>query len=236
MSYIGTTKIGKMFLGTVEIAKAYLGTNLVFQKSGSNAPVYVDYIETDGTAYINTGKKGTAPMSCEATITPLAVSSSVFGCRKDSGDTRLVFIVLFSDKKVGYSFASGTYNPLDISDSIDNRTPMTVKTKLVSRGQQIQIKQHGESSWTSYSSSIRANITTERDIYLFCINDQGTPSTVQNGLRFGEVKLYSDANWTNLVWHGKPCYYNGEYGMFDVVSNTFFGNVAGSGAFTGPQI
>ena len=42
-----------MFLGTVEIAKAYLGTNLVFQKSGSNAPVYVDYIETDGTAYIN---------------------------------------------------------------------------------------------------------------------------------------------------------------------------------------
>lgn len=30
MSYIGTTKIGKMYLGTTEIAKAYLGNQLVY--------------------------------------------------------------------------------------------------------------------------------------------------------------------------------------------------------------
>lgn len=35
MSYIGSTKIGKIFLGDVEIAKAYLGTQLVYQ-SGEN--------------------------------------------------------------------------------------------------------------------------------------------------------------------------------------------------------
>ena len=33
MSYIGSTKIGRMFLGGTEIAKAYLGSVLVFQKS-----------------------------------------------------------------------------------------------------------------------------------------------------------------------------------------------------------
>lgn len=38
MSYIGTTKIGKMFLGDVEIAKAFLGTDLVFQKGGVVPP------------------------------------------------------------------------------------------------------------------------------------------------------------------------------------------------------
>lgn len=38
MSYIGTTKIGKMFLGEVEIGKAYLGNDLVFQKGGTPTP------------------------------------------------------------------------------------------------------------------------------------------------------------------------------------------------------
>ena len=33
MSYIGTNKIGKMFLGDTEIAKAYLGDELVFQNA-----------------------------------------------------------------------------------------------------------------------------------------------------------------------------------------------------------
>lgn len=39
MSYIGTTKIGGMYLGGTEIAKAYLGTDLVFQKGAQPQPV-----------------------------------------------------------------------------------------------------------------------------------------------------------------------------------------------------
>ena len=38
MSYIGNTKIGRMFLGATEIAKAYLGSTLVFQKGGQPQP------------------------------------------------------------------------------------------------------------------------------------------------------------------------------------------------------
>lgn len=62
MSYIGTTKIGKMFLGTTEIAKAYLGTDLVFQNGGSPTPppgpvipyTQVEYIQSSANKYINT--------------------------------------------------------------------------------------------------------------------------------------------------------------------------------------
>ena len=38
MSYIGTTKIGGMYLGSTGIAKAYLGTDLVFQKGAQPQP------------------------------------------------------------------------------------------------------------------------------------------------------------------------------------------------------
>jgi len=38
MSYIGTTKIGGMYLGSTGIAKAYLGADLVFQKGQQPAP------------------------------------------------------------------------------------------------------------------------------------------------------------------------------------------------------
>ena len=91
MSYLGTTKIGKMYLGSTEIAKAYLGTDLVFQKGGT-PPLYteVDYIETDGVAYIDTGIAGTTPKSVEINVTPVLPSSGntyILCLRKDSGNT-----------------------------------------------------------------------------------------------------------------------------------------------------
>lgn len=62
MSYIGTTEIGKMYFGTTGIAKAYLGSTLVFQE-GETPPPYdakVEYIQTNGSQYINFGFKGNA--------------------------------------------------------------------------------------------------------------------------------------------------------------------------------
>lgn len=71
MSYIGTTKIGKMYLGDVGIAKAYLGNDLVFQNGGSPtppAPIYdaeVEYLQSSGTEYIDTGINADSGISAE---------------------------------------------------------------------------------------------------------------------------------------------------------------------------
>ena len=57
MSYIGITKVGKMFLGNAEIAKAYLGSNLVFQRGGpspSPTPIFYDRLIFDGVAHVDT--------------------------------------------------------------------------------------------------------------------------------------------------------------------------------------
>lgn len=52
MSYIGTSKIGKMFLGGTEISKAYLGDELVYQNKPYDSEV--EYLESTGTQWIDT--------------------------------------------------------------------------------------------------------------------------------------------------------------------------------------
>ena len=238
MSYIGTTKIGKMYLGSTEIAKAYLGNNLVYQSGATPLPYTpVEYIETDGTAYIDTGIKGNSPRSFEVKTTPVAFGSDYFvvGSRPSSS-LRMIPVSIYTTKKAGYTYNSGAYNPIDITASINNRTSMDVRTHLRKGSQQINVKQSGASSYTTYSSSLNSDCTTAVNIFLFCVNmGGGSKSAIAQGLRLHSVKIYSDSTYTTCVWHGQPCIYNGEYGMWDRISNTFFGNAAESGAFTGPS-
>lgn len=243
MIKLGTNTIGKVYLGSNSIGKAYLGSNLVFQKGSSPTPTpytLVDYIETDGTAYINTGIKGNAPMSSKINLIPVVSASGntyFFGCRKDSGDTRFSFCLLTSDKKATFAYGAGVMsNGLDISSSVDNGTEVTIQTRFKVNSQIIYKKEAGESSYTNSGYASQENVQTDTDIFVFCLNNQGSPGTILDGLKIRHVMIYSDYDWTNLVFDGNACYYNGEYGMWDMVSDTFFGNAAGSGAFTGPSI
>ena len=208
-----------------------------------NEPVLsrVDYIETDGVAYIDTGIKGNAPMSVKLfNVVPVIKSSGnsyICGSRKDSGNTRFVFCVITDTKMAGYGYDSGIYgSQISVADSVDNHTPMQVQTSLKATEQRIYVKQAGESSYTNYSSTVSSDINTDRNLHVFGLNNQGTPSPAAAGTRIGYIKIYSDSTFSNIIFDAFACVYNGEYGMWDNVSNTFFGNAAGSGAFTGPQI
>lgn len=239
----GNITIGGMSLGSIKIGGAKLGNTLVYQAGSGPAPLpytEVEYIETDGTAYIDTGIKGNAPRSTEFKITPVAPASGnayVYGCRKDSGNTRFALLVITSAKKPGFAYSSGAYiSTIDISSSVTNGTPMDVRVVLQNGSCKLSVKQQGESSFTDYTQSVSATITTGVNIFLFAYNNMGSVGAPVAGTRFWPVKIYSDATFTTLVWDAVPCYYNGEYGMWDKVSDSFFGNAAGSGAFTGPQI
>lgn len=200
----------------------------------------VDYIETDGTAYINTGIKGNAPRSMKLNLLPVAPASGnsyVFACRKDSGNTRFSFLIITSDKKAGMAYGQGVFtSDIDVSASCDNGTFMIVQSILAAADQKIYVKQNGESSYTSKSHTQSGTITTATDIVLFGLNNYGTVSACEAGTRVKTCKIYSDKTWTTLLFDGEACYYNGEYGLWDHVTDTFKGNAAGSGAFTGPSI
>lgn len=245
MIKLGSNSIGKIYLGSNSIGKAYLGSSLVFQKGGSSLPyIPVDYIQTDGTAYINTGIKGNSAKSSEMKMTPVSASafSTHLGCK--AGNSRFILVGQWSsssgyayDNNYCYGYGVGSNSGLSVVNSITNQTPITIRTRLEYGQNYFGIKQSGESTYTEVTATTSDDVTTSLDIFLFASNTDGSVagnSTV--GTRVHRCKIYSDRNWTNLVFDGIPCYYNGEYGLWNTVTNTFFGNVATGGMFTGPEV
>lgn len=212
-------------------------------KGGFDSPVYteVDYIQTDGTAFIDTGIFGSDPRSMKMKYMPASATSHIpIGIYSGSEDTSLFALYISSGSLVAichnYFYSSGGPN---ISNSITNQTPFEVKAAYTKGTQTIQVKQEGESSYTTFSKSQNTEIETRQTMYLFAAHKPSDASAIQrcpSGSRLYSCKIYSDVAYTNLVFDGVPCIYNNEYGLWDKVSNSFFGNAAGSGAFTGPQI
>ncbi len=239
MSYIGTTKIGKIFLGATEIGKIYLGTNLVFQKGGNLPYTPVDYIETDGVAYINTGINGNDPRSCE--IKYMTSNGQYFHCPLGVGDgnenTNLYCPLYISGS--GYPGFGHRYFYSNSSAQITANSPFIAKCAMKVSSQSFAVKRAGDADFITLSKTQSGNLQTGKTMFLFAAHKPSTDGPYNNspsGSRLYYCKIYSTNTYTNLVFDGIPCVYNGEYGLWDRVSDTFFGNAAGSGAFTGPQI
>lgn len=58
MSYIGSSKIGKMPIGSTGIQKTYLGSDLVYRERLPSGYTELQYVTTDSNAYIDTGISG----------------------------------------------------------------------------------------------------------------------------------------------------------------------------------
>ena len=232
---LGSTRIGGMNLGSTPVFRAGSGP------TPPAPPVFVDYIETDGVAYINTGIKGNVPLSMKLYFTPVLPSSTysvICGCRKDqTQDTRLYPYIVYNTKKITFCYGTSFMNAtLDVASSIDNKKMLIAQARFMAGEQILYKKQDGETSYANLTSLNANAITNDIDIFLFCQNNYGSPSTIEPGTRVNEFQIYSDYSWTQLVFYGKACFYNGKYGLWDSVTNSFFGNAAPSGAFTGPSI
>ena len=249
MSYIGTTKIGKLFLGTVEISKAYLGNDLVFKKGGTPLPYTpLSYIETDGVAYINTNIAGTPAKSAEIKVLPVTGqdSQTFLGSSGSTTDGEGKKFVMFYARQLsadnryhlcgGYYYLISASTSPDVNNSVINGTPLIGKTSFKKGAQTISAKQEGESSFTSVSKTYSSTVSSTLKMYLLAENRNGSVvNKCQSGTRLYYCKIYSDSTYATLIFDGVPCLYNGEYGIWDRVSDSFFGNAANSGAFSGPS-
>ena len=213
-------------------------------RGGFDSPVYteVDYIQSDGTAFIDTGIFGADARSVEMKYLSSAASNHMpMGLYSGSEDTSL-FGILVSGTNGGligiahrYFYTTGGPS---VSDSITNQTPFVMKMAYTKDSQTIEVKQEGESSYTSFSKSESTQVDTKQTMYLFAAHKPSDGSAIQkapSGSRMYYCKIYSDVAYTNLIFDGVPCLYNNEYGLWDKVSNSFFGNAASSGAFSGPS-
>jgi hypothetical protein len=227
----------------------YLGSTLILEQNSTPLPYTpVDYIETDGDAYIDTGIIGAPVKSAEMKVLPAGGASyTILGSRGSTTDGeakkfqmfRIIYYSADSIYVVGYGYyysVAGASNP-SVTDSVTNETPFIVKGSFKNGAQSVSVKEEGESSFRSNSTTYTKTITSSLNMYIFAANENGTAvHKATSGTRVYYCKIYSDDSYSTLLFNGVPCYYNNEYGLWDKVSNTFFGAVSGSGTITGPSI
>lgn len=210
------------------------------QEGGGGSPLPytpLEYIETDGTAYINSGVVAKATMSFDlkvkmnSSISNSEIFVGVGSTDGASGTLNGLWHSSANQGKIGYGY-NYLYSGILTPSSFAN--PFEVSTRLLKGSCVMGIKEQGSSSYTSVSNSRSSTVSSSQSLYIFATNVSGSPSyRASAGSRIYYIRIISGGSLPNLAFDGVPALYNGEYGLWDRVSNTFFGNAAGSGAFTG---
>ena len=222
MSYLGTTKIGKMFLGSTEIGKAFLGTNLVFQKGGR----VVQYIRggADG-SYIDTGitpDNTTRVVIWARNWNPSTANNMLFGYM-DSGSNSNGFSLATwaaaSTGRIGVYFGDYT-NPYTIVNDAFQYLGGYHKYELDGKVFKID-------DTTIVTSGSTATISTNGTIHLFGRNTGGTHSDAASPIDIHACKIYKN----NVLVRDYTPVNSPSVGLYDAVSDTVFTN-AGTGSFT----
>ena len=170
----------------------------------------VEYIESTGTQYINTGLVPTVGLSFECKFLVTSSDSPGFGN---------VFGSRYGSNSGEYQLTS--YGGGNISVGTRNRVSLAINTVHV-------VTFDGDTTATVDGTDVNLTIgslsNTSYNIALFGINQLGVYQQLQAGriyyCRFGNVRDFV------------PCYRisDGEIGMFDIVNSTFYTNI-GSGTF-----
>ena len=209
------------------------------QTGGSIPGTPLEYIETDGVAFIDTGIRQASEISARikcmlpSATTFVAIMGAGFVNTTSQVVTTLSPFIVNTGKVIGffyrYRYISGAPS---IAASINNQTPFIAMTRLKQNNQNISVLQQGEITPTSFSKTQASASAATDSQYLFRTN-HSTPSECPNGTRIYYCQIWSDYNMTTMVRDYTPRLIGGVYGLWDNISKTFFTNAAGSGAFSG---
>lgn len=224
---IGNTAITSMYKGTSKIIKTYKGATLLFSSSLLPSEFQqVEYIESTGEQYIDTGVGGKPNISAKAKFmyTDLTTQSNgwVCACSDTSGVRRLMILGLSNDSyfRIGYgnllqnSTTQATINTLYEVESIYS----VGEQKVIVNGNEV-IKTTNESDFT-----LPYNLT------IFGFRIVANTIAQYGYLKLYYLKLYKD---NVLTRDYIPCYRKSDnvIGLYDLVNGIFYVN-AGSGTFS----
>ena len=213
----------KAYVGSTEVSKMYKGDVLVYSSTPIPLPydAEIEYLETDGTAYIDTGiSPASITPTMEARIYRTKVRSATYVCGADgSGNGRFSFAHSSAQR---IELRLGNYNQYSgYGDTGWNvlKIDWPNRTKYIDgvlKGTSTAAQMDGERS--------------EQSILIFCMNSaSGTLSAIKSGNRFSYFKLWD--NNTTLLRDLIPVRVGTVGYMYDKVSKQLFGNAAESGAF-----
>ena len=179
----------------------------------------LEYIQSAGTQYINTGVQPNQNTRVTATayLTPSDAGTWLFGARNANSDSTFGFLSYENAYRSDYNTDQNKTIPAAYSDPFE----------IDKNKNQTQI--NGEKEATSSAGTFQCNYP----LILFANNSGGNISG------FGSGKIYQLSVYDNgiLVRNFIPCQNpSGEIGLYDTENSQFYGN-AGTGVFiAGPEV
>lgn len=213
------------------------GTTVLWERTGLPAEYQeVEYLESTGTQYIDTGiaLNNGCVITLDFLIAESSVNRIIYGWRRkgrytqpyqamvgaNASKTRYIAVGRGSNN-VPQCFSYGVKNKVLI-DSIDRQ--VIVNNLVVECGADF-----------SNGKAFSGDGSSELHPYLFALNNVGTPLAISEDTRiYGYSVQYGDELLQDFI----PCYrkIDNVPGMYDIVNNVFYTN-AGTGLFTtGPNV
>lgn len=222
MLKLGEKSIKSLYLGAKSYAKAYLGEKLVFNKIKKPYYCEVEYIESTGTQYIDTGIIGNGEFEVSYKFRKTNADKKntiIAGAR--SATQHLILGQITENNKFTYGYLNN-YTTLS-SVIIEQNKDYEVKISYKNGSQIVTINgvNVASSNWSGEEK-------TDLNILLFKRNFYSDNDKLNSFI--GRIYLCKIIQNGTLVRDFIPCLLNGEVGMWDKVNKVFYPN-AGTGEF-----
>lgn len=225
MLKLGEKSIKSLYFGGKSYAKAYLGEKLVFNKIKKPYYCEVEYLESTGTQYVDTGYIPTENTSFDLFGVDMDYHASTtrFGSRIDSLTENYCFTVINGDNfRMSYGTSTKT---VDIQ-YIFTEQKLAKKISWNATDKTCTMTFNDDSTEQSSAFTTTSLTSAAKSIYMFAFNNNGTPVyglSKQTGLKIYENEMLVRDYIPVLDNNKKPC-------LYDKVSGKLFYN-QGSGDF-----
>ena len=220
MLKIGGTEVADVRLGNTQVNKVYLGSDLIWEKS---APLpydaEVEYLESDGTAYIDTGIKSSGNINIKIRLVDYFTNSFgskwAFGGRTASSTNMFGFFINGNSYKVVFAYnKSASANTYNVCTTYPSTADVEIGNGTVKIGN------------TTHSYTQATFASGVYNVILFGLNNGGT--VIHCPAKIGRTYLTNGT--TTFDWI--PVRKNGVGYFYDRISGQLHGNDASSGAFS----
>lgn len=220
--------ISEVYVGSTPIEKAYVGSQIVWEKSSLPYDAEVEYLESDGSAYIDTGFVPNQNTSVDAMFMKTSTLENffLFGVRPTSTvlSKELAFMP-YSDGNINYRYGNRTKSQSYLISVNTIYKFHTDKKAFYLRNKQ----------GSKLSSGIAIS-NTFNSVYPIRLFGERVGSDDGNVTRFLRIYYFKIKDATTLARDFIPVRVGQVGYMYDRVSKTLFGN-AGTGDFTlGPDV
>ena len=193
------------------------GTDLTYDPNCDVPDAFIDYVESFGNSYIDTGVTGKSGTSAKMEVVLKYNYDNALLASRD-GSNRFYLIHNGGSSKWGYGY--GAFSSFG-SFVLDKK--YYVESSLAAGSQVIKIGEDGpDGATTTYINAANTTpIDTGRSMYVFCCNQSGGTLAKQY---WGKARVY----WLQIFQDGvmvrdfKPCLKYGEAALYDDVSKTIF--------------